>query len=256
MLLVGVGALISWYSQRESGRSEPGTPEQTSRQSSSATRDMTKTASGAGFDFYLLSMTLHPAFCADGHARKAECRGGKPRMLSIHGLWPERLAKNQYPRDCTGPPLDLEPRLERELSSLMPGMAEGLHQHEWRKHGTCSGLDDDEYFQRTLHLGRRVDSLLADHLTTLAGGTTNTAELRAFANTRLAGFGDSLTFHCRTLRDAPPEHRREPYLVEIRQCLGKDGASGSPLPLRYCEDFHRIDQGCGSRFRIAEPERR
>ena len=52
--------------------------------------------------------------------------------LSIHGLWPERLAPGKYPRDCAGPALQLDGGLELELAPLMPGMADGLHEHEWR----------------------------------------------------------------------------------------------------------------------------
>ena len=36
----------------------------------------------------------------------------------------------------------------------MPGMADDLHEHEWREHGGCSGLDDDEYFRHALELAR------------------------------------------------------------------------------------------------------
>src|SRR5262245_47905415 len=80
---------------------------------------------GDAFDFYLLAMTLHASFC-DEHRRKTECRAPQPRPLVIHGLWPERLEPNTYPHDCPAPPLALEPKLERDLATLMPGMVDGL----------------------------------------------------------------------------------------------------------------------------------
>ncbi len=204
----------------------------------------------AAFDFYLLALSSHPAFCADGHSRKAECRGDSP-PISIHGLWPERLEPRTYPHDCPGPRLDLDADLSRRLAPLRPGMADGLHEHEWREHGACSGLDDDHYFGLTLAMATRVDRALGAHLTTLAGRRTSAAALREHADGRDAGIGRTLTFHCRTLRDAPPEHRREPYLVEIRQCVDDDGADGMPGTPIACASVNRRDQGCGPGFRIA-----
>ena len=201
------------------------------------------------FDFYLLAMTLHPAFCADGHSRKRECRTVGTVPLAIHGLWPEKLQPGRYPRNCKGPPLRLEPALARDLSPLMPGMADGLHAHEWRTHGTCSGLDDDEYFRHTLELARRIDGALREHLTTMAGRSTDSHALRRAADSALPGLGATLTFHCRTLRDAPI--RGEPYLLEIRQCVDNDGARGAPGALLDCAAMKRRDQGCGRSFHIA-----
>ncbi len=206
--------------------------------------------SRADFDFYLLALTSHPAFCADGHARKAECRAPVP--LSIHGLWPEKRQPGKYPRDCPGPMLDLESALERELEPLMPGMADGLHEHEWRKHGRCSGLGDDEYFRATLDATRPVYAALARELATRAGEHIRARDLRRIADARQAGLGATLTFHCRVLKDAPRKHRREPHLIEIRQCLDDDGPDGAPGAPLDCASVQRRDQGCGERFRIAE----
>jgi ribonuclease T2 len=244
------GALVAWMARNERAAEQTAGPRNSATSPAATSNDSPR----AKFDFYLLAVTLHPAFCADGHERKAECRSGTPVPLSIHGLWPERLAHGQYPRDCAGPRLDLEPPLESDLASLMPGMADGLHEHEWRTHGTCSGLNDDEYFRHTLEMARRLDAVFRDHLTTLAGRTSSVAELRAFADSRQPGLGASLTFHCRTLRGAPV--RGEPYLVEIRQCVDDDGPGGAPGTLLSCEDWRRVDQGCGRSFHIAETARR
>jgi ribonuclease I len=203
------------------------------------------------FDFYLLALTSHPAFCADGHARTRECDTPGRRPISIHGLWPERLEPGRYPRDCAGPPLDLRPDTVARLAELMPGMIDGLHEHEWRAHGTCTGLDDDIYFGHLYVLSLHVDAALSGPLTTLSGGRTSAAELRRYADAYETGMGATLTFHCRTLRDAPREHRREPYLVEIRQCFDSTGPGGRPGLRMDCAAVNRRDQGCGSGFRIA-----
>jgi ribonuclease I len=233
LFVVAVALFAARNSQQDADRSQP---------------DMLKKAS---FDFYLLALTLHPAFCADGHANKQECRGGQSPPIAIHGLWPERLTSGRYPRDCQGPPLDLATDLESQLALRMPGMREGLHEHEWRKHGTCSGLDDDQYFSVTLAMARRVETALGERLTTLAGARSSATDLRGFAEASAPGIGQTLTFHCRTLRDAPPAQRREAFLVEIRQCVDDDGPGGAPATLLDCARVGRRDQGCGSGFRIA-----
>jgi ribonuclease T2 len=204
----------------------------------------------AAFDFYLLAMTLHASFCAE-HASKAECRATGPEPLVIHGLWPERLEPRTYPRDCPAPRLALEPALSRELEPLMPGMADGLHEHEWREHGGCSGLDDDEYFRHTLDLARRIDAALGASLTSLAGRETTAAELRAAADAFEANLGATLTFHCRVPAGAAGAATNRPWLFEVRQCVDDDGAGGTPATALRCSQVNRRDQGCGESFFVA-----
>jgi hypothetical protein len=84
----------------------------------------------------------------------------------------------------------------------------------------------------------------------LGGRSTSADALRSFVDSALPGFAGTLTFHCRTLRDAPV--RGEPYLLEIRQCVDNDGASGAPGTLLDCAAVKRRDQGCGRSFHIAD----
>jgi ribonuclease I len=254
LFVVFVALGTTWISQRERSRPADAPPPAAQRGDEPAAPAVESEAPRQGheaaFDFYLLALSSHPAFCADGHSRKAECRGDSP-PISIHGLWPERLEPRPYPHDCAGPPLDLDDDVARRVATLMPGMADGLHVHEWREHGTCSGLDDDEYFSQLYALAHEVDAVLGERLTTLAGQRSSAAALRDYADGRQRGLGATLTFHCRTIRDAPPEHRREPYLIEIRQCVDDDGPDGGPGTPIACATVNRRDQGCGPGFRIA-----
>lgn len=209
-----------------------------------------------GFDFYLLAMSVHAAWCADGNTGKTECRAGSERPLVVHGLWPERLAPRTYPHDCAGPRLELDPGTERDLRAFMPGMQSGLHVHEWREHGTCSGLGDDAYFRATLDLARGLDTALRDTLTIHAGRGLDGATLRAAADRVRPGIGRTFTLHCRTLREAPPAERSRPFLVEIRQCVDDDGANGAPGTPLDCATVNRRDQGCGGSFAIMPPRPR
>jgi len=243
IVLALTGALIAWFSPGNAGKPPPANTkiaEAAGKKPAPATADKS-------FDFYLMALTVHPAFCTE-HAGKQECRTSGHRPLVIHGLWPERNEPRTYPHDCPAPPLELDSALAQRLQDFMPGMADGLHQHEWREHGGCSGLDDDEYFRLALDLARDVDSALGARLATLGGQETTTAALREIAEAFHPGLGATLTFHCRTLRDAPSA---QPYLIEVRQCVDNDGPAGAPQTLLDCAAVKRRDQGCGQHFRIA-----
>jgi ribonuclease T2 len=238
-----IGALLAWFSARQPGDS-PAVPKVAQKTPETPAG---KTGSPTSFDFYLLALTMHAAFCADSRPGTRECSAGGHRPLVIHGLWPERLEPRTWPHDCPAPALDLDDGLEQQLADFMPGMQSGLHEHEWREHGGCSGLDDDLYFGRTLELARGLDAALAARLTTLAGRDTSAAELRETAELFSPGIGASFTLHCRQLHSDG-----RPVLVEIRQCVDNDGAGGAPGTLLDCAKVNRRDTGCGSSFLILE----
>ena len=53
----------------------------------------------------------------------------------LHGLWPQY--NRGYPSDCTSQKLPAN--LKQQFAGLYPNAS--LFDHEWEKHGTCSGLD-------------------------------------------------------------------------------------------------------------------
>jgi len=240
-----LGSLLAWYWQ--DGSKQPAVEEQQRSARKAAAPAPAKRAQ-AKFDFYLMAMSMHDAFCADGHRQSAECRSPGQWPLVIHGLWPENLEPRTYPHDCPAPPLELDPMLEQQLKEFMPGMAAGLHEHEWRKHGGCSGLDDDAYFSSALNLAHDLETLLAARLATLAGGETTPAELRETANLFSPPVGPTLTFHCRPMSGSG----NRPVLFEVRQCVDNDGPGGAPGTPLDCASVNRRDQGCGNSFLVPE----
>ncbi|RSL15839.1 ribonuclease T2 [Edaphobacter aggregans] len=89
------------------------------------------------FDYYLLNLSWSPEFC-HSHPTAAEC-AQHPAFI-LHGLWPQNL-NGTYPQNCSNAP---GPRNPSQHSDIYPDP--GLLKHEWRTHGTCSGLSPDAFF--------------------------------------------------------------------------------------------------------------
>lgn len=89
------------------------------------------------FDYYLLNLSWSPEFCAS-HAGSEEC--GRRLGSVVHGLWPQNL-DGTYPENCMDAP---GPANAGALLDVMPTLS--LVDHEWKTHGTCSGLGADAYF--------------------------------------------------------------------------------------------------------------
>lgn len=96
------------------------------------------------FDFYLLSLSWSPGFCATpaGQNDPGQCAPGRRFAFVMHGLWPQ-YEKSGWPQDCSTEPMDSA--LVNKMLPIMP--SEKLIRHEWGKHGTCSGLSSADYFE-------------------------------------------------------------------------------------------------------------
>ena len=98
------------------------------------------------FDFYVLALSWSPSYCANEgvNADQRQCRGDLRRGFVLHGLWPQY--ERGYPESCpTQHPLRVPDRLARSMLDIMP--SPGLVGYQWRKHGTCTGLDQTRYFE-------------------------------------------------------------------------------------------------------------
>ncbi|HEY8095589.1 MAG TPA: ribonuclease T2 [Methylobacter sp.] len=93
------------------------------------------------FDYYLLTLSWSPEHCAEVPGDKVQCNGGKHYGFVVHGLWPQY--NKGYPDTCSTTPA-VPKAVVQEMLPVMP--SEKLIQHEWEKHGTCSGKTVDEYF--------------------------------------------------------------------------------------------------------------
>lgn len=106
-----------------------------------------RTAPGK-FDFYVLSLSWSPDYCASpaGTRDRFQCAGPRKYGFVVHGLWPQ--FERGWPEACTTDPLNLPAALKKDVLEIMP--SERLMRHEWNKHGTCSGLTSQRYFEGIL----------------------------------------------------------------------------------------------------------
>lgn len=119
--------------------------------------DATETSTtpvGSGFDFYVLALSWSPSYCeAEGeNANQQQCGAERPFGFIVHGLWPN--FEKGYPEFCADNPSRVNGDIEDGLLDIMP--SRGLIRHQWRKHGTCSGLSQDHYFDTVRSAHDRV----------------------------------------------------------------------------------------------------
>jgi ribonuclease T2 len=164
------------------------------------------------FDFYVLSLSWSPSFCAAaaernlGHAAGMQC-GARPYSFVVHGLWPQY--DKGFPEYCEQPSPRLNHNIVSSMLDLMP--APHLIFNEWDKHGTCSGLAPRAYFD-TVRKARAAVKIPDDYVDLKAPLTVAPAAVKdAFikANSGLPPGG--IAVDCDKKR-----------LTEVRLCLSKD----------------------------------
>jgi ribonuclease T2 len=104
------------------------------------------------FDFYVLALSWSPDYCAtSGGDDPQQCSIGKKLGFVLHGLWPQY--DKGYPSNCS------TQKLPQAVKAEFPGLypSPKLYDHEWEKHGTCSGLTPEQY----LALSRRIKESVA-----------------------------------------------------------------------------------------------
>lgn len=165
-------------------------------------------AAAAPFDYYILSLSWAPEFCAqpgEAAANPLECGTGKGFV--VHGLWPE-ADRGRSPESC-GPSKSVPKGLVNDMLRSMP--SPGLIQHEWTTHGTCTGLSQGEYFTKVMVARSAVQ--IPVQISSLGQGTTaSPAELESeFAAANPSFPKGAFRTACRAGE-----------LTEVRVCFDKD----------------------------------
>lgn len=177
---------------------------------------------GKGFDFYVLSLSWSPSYCeAEGEeANRQQCSTARPYAFVVHGLWPQ--FERGFPENCRTDEPDVSNATLRTLYDIMP--AAGLIRYQWKKHGSCTGLDQDDYFA-VLRAARESVTIppefrRLDAYRTLDPDDAEAAFLKA---------NQSLP------RDAVAVTCDKRYLREVRICMTRD------LEFRSCPEIDRRD---------------
>jgi ribonuclease T2 len=165
------------------------------------------------FDYYLLTLSWSPTFCLT-HKDDAQC-SGKGYGFVLHGLWPQ-YAKGGWPESCP-PRVTLSPAENAKGLTLFP--TQKLLDHEWAKHGTCSGLGAMGYLDASdKALGAvKIPQKLQPFSSSYYFEAQEIAQMFRQSNPGIPANGIAVICN-------------GPELSEVRVCLGKDlgfGACGS-----------------------------
>ncbi len=181
-------------------------------------------------DSYVLAVSWQPGFCE--HVKydgiKPEC----DRMadgslvvsnLTVHGLWPNLHQCGTKYGSCG----DSDPELSEDtISYISPWMPNFFYErvfgnYEWKKHGTCSGMNSDMYFRRAVDSVKLLnESAAGRYLTENIGGriSKQTFVTKLKAETGRDQAANAFTLLCSNKQ-----------LIEIRVRLPLDFKEGGSL---------------------------
>lgn len=171
-----------------------------------------KSGKPGDFDYYVLTLSWSPTFCAGGGQadRDPQCSSKRPYAFVLHGLWPQY--ERGWPEFCR---TQSRPWVSNEtiarMLDIMP--SKRLVIHEFKKHGVCSGLSPDAYFDtaRSLYAKIVVPGAYKEPRSPIA--TTPEAIESAFLRVNPKLNPDMIAVGC----------GRRDRLREIRICFSREG---------------------------------
>ncbi|SFE76767.1 ribonuclease T2 [Sulfitobacter brevis] len=166
------------------------------------------------FDYFVVSLSWSPNWCRlEGDARRSpQCAEDTGHGWVLHGLWPQY--NRGYPSYCQ----TAERPPSRSMTSAMADImgTSGLAWHQWKKHGTCTGLSAEGYFalsRAAYHkISRPAVFRQLDKLVKLPASVVEEAFLKANPTME----PDGVTVTC-----------RDAHIQEVRICLSR---SLDPVP--------------------------
>ena len=214
ILLLLIFAVIAYLLRKPHSQPQlqPSIPAALNHQADAATSPTPTTQQT--FDYYLLNLSWSPEFC-HSHPTATEC--AQHPAFVLHGLWPQNTT-GPYPQRCSNAP---GPRDPSSYSDLYPDP--GLLHHEWRTHGTCSGLAPDDFFNLARQALHSVT--IPTELTSLNHQISMPPSdiLNLFAKSNPSFPPDSLALSC-----------GNNYLTAVEVCMNKSLQPISCGSLRSC----------------------
>lgn len=192
------------------------------------------------FDYYALVMSWSPTYCSgagDGDEQQCNRRDGKRYSFVLHGLWPQY--EKGYPENCrtSRRPFVPQPLID-SMVDIMPSTR--LVIHEYRKHGTCSGLTPDGYFalSRRLFNAIRIPQRFQNPFETQQASPSEVLSEFRRANPQISS--DMMAISCGGSGNR---------LREIRICFTRDGKP------RSCGDNENQRRLCSANSMFIPPAR-
>jgi ribonuclease T2 len=167
------------------------------------------------FDYYVLSLSWSPSFCGTpaGKENHTQCAPERRFAFVVHGLWPQ--FNEGWPEFCATEEAWVPEQQIDTLMDIMPSRR--LIIHEWRKHGSCSGLSQANYFGAIRILRERL-RIPARYLLPAAEIRTTPQQLvRDFVQSNKNLTAEMMSVQCGNARDTA-------RLSELRICLDRKGA--------------------------------
>ena len=166
-------------------------------------------ATGAGFDYYVLSLYWLPTLCLEAPGDDV-CHGARHDGFVVHGLLPSRTFGS--PVNCPSDAV-ISNSLVDQMKDLLG--TRKLVEREWAAHGSCSGLSPDQFF---VTLRKAYQSVTIPPLSAFGGTSQTTAHdmIKAFTRRDPGLFPQAVSVTC---------SGNPPRLQEVRICLSKNLAS-------------------------------
>jgi ribonuclease T2 len=181
------------------------------------------------FDYYVLALSWSPTHCAtlrrEGYDPQCHSRD-KQYAFVLHGLWPQH--ERGWPEHCPiqGRPFVPQRTIDKMLD-IMP--SRGLVIHQYRKHGTCSGLDPQDYFDVSRKYFQKIKIPPRFELPNQAFTVSPSDVVDDFLSVNPGMKADSIAVSCGGSGNR---------LREIRICLSREGAyracGSNENPRRLC----------------------
>jgi ribonuclease T2 len=181
------------------------------------------------FDYYALVMSWSPTYCSekesDEYDPQCDRQDGRRYAFVLHGLWPQY--ERGYPERCWTQRKPFVPQtIIDNMLDIMPSPK--LVIHEYKKHGTCSGLDPASYYQisRKLFRSIRIPERYVNPNDAMFVSPAELEEELIEENPGLSA--DMLSVSCGGAGNR---------LREVRICFGKDG---NPIACGSNEEQRRL----------------
>lgn len=160
------------------------------------------------FDYYVLSLSWSASFCdIEGDAKRSkQCDADMDYKWILHGLWPQY--HQGWPDYCKTNERPPSRAMTQAMTDIMG--TSGLAWHQWKKHGTCSGLSAADYFATSREAyGQIVQPTVLNPLDELVRVPASVIE-EAFIKANPQFQRDMITITC-----------KQGYIQEARVCLSK-----------------------------------